>query len=123
MRGSTLIWAIASMIASAQQQPFAPDIPKVWHDEAMATFELPLATPGASPKHVPADYYYRIPVRKIYKSYPSFVAGRDPDEYRNWLKQQEPQILFDVAKLQTREDWVPAGKIVFEAPAVIGRPE
>jgi hypothetical protein len=39
-------------------------------DQAMATLEVPLADPIGSPKHVSADYYYRIPVRPIYKQYP-----------------------------------------------------
>jgi hypothetical protein len=28
----------------------------------------------ASPKHAPADYYYRIPVRPIYKQYPVYAT-------------------------------------------------
>src|SRR5262245_15448670 len=67
--------------AQKQAPAFAPDIhkvwpnvwpkiwPKVWDDREMADLELPLADPAASPKQVSADYYYRIPVRPIYKSY------------------------------------------------------
>jgi hypothetical protein len=35
----------------------------------------------------------------------------------DWLKQQEPEIVFDPAKLKTKEDWIAAGKLVFEAAA------
>ena len=42
-------------------------VPKMWDDEAMRTLEVPLANPIGSPKHAPADYYYRIPVRVVYK--------------------------------------------------------
>ena len=45
-------------------------IPRTWDDEEIARHEVPLAQPEASPKHVSSDYYYRIPVRPIYKSYP-----------------------------------------------------
>ena len=45
-------------------------IPKTWSDEALASLEMPLAEASASPVHVSSDYYYRIPVRPIYKSYP-----------------------------------------------------
>jgi hypothetical protein len=34
----------------------------------------------------------------------------------DWLKKQDPQILFDPAKLLTESDWIAAGKLVFEAP-------
>jgi hypothetical protein len=33
----------------------------------------------------------------------------------DWLKQQDPQIIFDPSKLRTKEDWIAAGKNVFEA--------
>ena len=48
---------------------FHPTIPRTWDDEQIATLELPLANPAGSPKHVSSDYYYRIPVRPIYKQY------------------------------------------------------
>ena len=42
-----------------------PVIPKTWDDEAVASLEVPLAEANASPVHIPADYYYRMPVRPI----------------------------------------------------------
>ena len=72
-----------------------PTIPKTWDDAAMATLELPLADPAASPKYPSAEYYYRIPVRPIYKSYPIYAPDREPPGYLDWLKQQEPVIIWD----------------------------
>jgi hypothetical protein len=43
-------------------------IPITQDDVAIATLEVPLADPAGSPKHVAVDYYYKIPVRPIYKS-------------------------------------------------------
>jgi hypothetical protein len=63
---------------SGQSQPGsvqAPVIPKTWDDQAIATLEVPLANPVGSPKHVSADYYYRIPVAPIYKSYPVYAPS------------------------------------------------
>ena len=108
----------------AAQKPataFAPAIPKVlpkvWDDREMADLELPLADPAASPKHVSAEYYYRIPVRPIYKSYPAYIPGKEPAGYQEWLKQQEPEVeVFDTAKLKTEADWIKAGEAVFDAP-------
>jgi hypothetical protein len=97
-----------------------PAIPKTWDDNAMASLEVPLAEVSASPKFPPADYYYRIPVRPIYKSYPVYVPGREPAGYIDWLKQQEPVIVWDNAghtpSLKTEADWIEAGEIVFDAP-------
>ena len=53
-------------------------IPRTWDDEEIARHEVPLARPEASPKHVSSDYYYRIPVRPIYRSYPVYAYGHEP---------------------------------------------
>jgi hypothetical protein len=86
----------------------------------MATLEVPLANPIGSPKHVSADYYYRIPVRPIYKSYPIYAPGHEPPGYMEWLKQQEPVLIWDdighIPTLQTEADWIKAGELVFNAP-------
>ena len=86
-------------VGRAPRDPFcvAPSV----FDEQMAALELPLADPSVSPKHVPADYYYRIPVRPIYKSYPVYAPGKEPQGYREWLKKQQPETVFDVSRLKT----------------------
>ena len=97
-----------------------PLVPKTWDDEATATLEVPLANLVGSPKHVSADYYYRIPVPPIYKSYPAYAPGHKPPGYSDWLKQLEPVIVWDEAghaqPLKTDADWIQAGEIVFDAP-------
>lgn len=94
----------------------SPAIPRVWDDAEIAGVELPLADPSASPKHISADYYYRIPVRPIYKSYPVYALGKEPPGYIEWLKKQEPEMAFDASALKTEEDWIKAGEVVFDAP-------
>src|SRR5271157_4038786 len=72
-----------------------PTVPRMWDDAAMATLEVPLADPVGSPKQVSAGYYYRIPVRPIYKQYPVYTPGHEPPGYMDWLKQKEPLIVWD----------------------------
>ena len=99
-------------------------IPKTWDDAAMATLEIPLADPIGSPRQVPGSYYYKIPVRPIYKSYPVYAPGHEPPGYMNWLKQQQPVIVWDdkghAPPLKTDADWVKAGEIVFDSPIGYG---
>ena len=78
---------------------FSVHVPRVWDDADMADVELPLADPMATPKHITAEYYYRIPVRPIYKSYPVYALGREPQGYQEWLNQQEPETLLDSWKI------------------------
>src|SRR5436190_805794 len=74
------------------QKRFA--VPATWDDTVMNRVELPLANPVGSPKHVSADYYYRIPVRPVYQQYPVYAPGREPAGYTEELKKKEPVIIW-----------------------------
>jgi hypothetical protein len=63
---------------------FSPAIPRVWDDAEMAGLQLPLVDSTASPKQVSSDYYYRIPVRTIYKHYPVYAPGQRPSKIELW---------------------------------------
>ena len=97
------------------KEKWSPKIPRTWDDEAMQSLEIPLAHPEVSPKYISSDFYYRIPVRPIYRSYPVYHPSKEPAEYMERLKQHEPQIIFDASKLKTERDWIGAGEIVFDA--------
>jgi hypothetical protein len=120
----SLIGAVAMLstagVCNRADRPFKPAIPKTWDDAAMATLEVPVANPIGSPKHVSADYYYKIPVRPIYRSYPVYAPGHEPPGYMDWLKQQEPEIIWGdkghALPLKTEADWIEAGETVFNAP-------
>ena len=109
----TVVLAAVALSATGRTQaphsiePAAePVIPRTWDDAVMPTLEVPLSHPVGSPKPVSADYYYKIPVRPIYKQYPVYAPGREPAGYMEWLRKQDPVILWDDAnhkpKLETR---------------------
>lgn len=106
-------WATTSIWA---QQPFHPEIPKTWDKAALTTLEVPHPDPRFSPVAVPVEYYYRVPVRPVYKTYPVYAPGREPSQYIEWLQKQEPQVIFEPARLLSEADWVKAGELVFDAP-------
>jgi hypothetical protein len=118
LAGSALI-VVCGAAAIARQPHDGTVIPRTWDDEAVARSLLPLADASASPKHVTTDEYYRIPVKPIYKGYPVYAPGREPAGYLDWLRQQEPAILWDgrghAPPLDTDGDWIRAGAIVFHA--------
>lgn len=119
---SWLLKLILLLPVGAQvRHPAVPSsVPRVWDDQAIATLEVPLANPVGSPKHISSEFYYRIPVRPIYKTYPVYAPGREPAGYMEWLKQREPEIVWDDAghkpRLRTQSDWIVAGEAVFDAP-------
>lgn len=130
--GPTLLVLISATAAyqgqSKQGEPeFHPSIPRTWDDAEMAELEVPLADPVGSPKHVPADVYYKIPVRPIYRQYPVYAPGREPAGYMDQLRQKEPVILWGGEEknanrppLRTERDWIRAGELAFDAPIVYG---
>jgi hypothetical protein len=111
-RGGCTILAI---VGTGAAQTFHPDIPRSWDDKEVARFELPLAQRDRSPRYLTAEEYYALKVRPIYRTYPVYIAGREPAGYIDGLKQKEPEIAFDASKLRTKEDWVRAGEVIFEA--------
>src|ERR1700693_4292142 len=70
-----LCWATTSILA---QHQFRPEIPKTWDTAALATLEVPHPDSRYSPVAVPVEYYYRVPVRPVYKTYPVYAPGREP---------------------------------------------
>jgi hypothetical protein len=94
---------------------FHPNIPRAWDDAAVQSMELPLAQRDRSPRYMTSAEYYALKVRPIYRSYPVYAPGREPAGYLESLKQKDPEIVFDAAKLRTKEDWIRAGKLVFES--------
>ena len=110
-----LLVVLMAMGSAGSGQSFQPEIPKVWDEEAVERFEVQLAQKDRSPRHMSSKEYYALKVRPIYKTYPMYEPGKEPKGYIEWLKQQEPEIVFDPAKLKTKTDWIAAGKLVFEA--------
>jgi hypothetical protein len=98
-----------------QQSAFHPDIPKAWDDIRVESMEVPLVQRDRSPRYMTSAEYYALRVRPIYRSYPVYAKGREPAGYIDSLKQKDPEIIFDPAKLHTKEDWIQAGKLVFES--------
>lgn len=120
---SMMFFAIGIGRPQEDSGSFHPAIPKTWDDAEIATLEVPLAIAASSPKHVSAGYYYRIPVRPIYKQYPIYPPGRGPAGYIDWLRRQEPVIVWGEDKngqryappLETKTDWIKAGELVFDS--------
>jgi hypothetical protein len=115
LAGSVFV-VLSQRKAHVNTSRFIPAIPRVWDDAEMAGLQLPLVQSNASPKQISSDYYYRIPVRTIYKNYPVYAPGKEPAGYLEWLKQQGPESALDVSTLKTEADWIRAGELVFDSP-------
>ncbi len=53
----------AVMVSAGVASQLTVSIPEFWSEELLHDYELPLATPENSPKHVSREYYYSLPER------------------------------------------------------------
>ena len=107
---------LSAVLLGADPTAYRPNIPKAWVEAELDQMDVPVSQPDYSQKAVSPDYYYRIPVTPIYKSYPVYAPGRAPAGYMEKLKHLAPELAFNPARLKTKEDWIRAGQIVFDAP-------
>jgi hypothetical protein len=119
----TLLLCLVVTGGVSTAQEFRPSIPRAWSDSETGSFELPLARPDSSPRYPPEKEYYAMPVRPVYRTYPFYAPDKEPPGYWESLQQKEPEVLFDPAKLKTKEDWIRAGELVFDQPIVFAPPQ
>ena len=108
--------AFALLLIVAWQGNRAKDyvatVPQSWVQREVDTFRLPLAGLGAPPKEISEKEYYALPEVNL-KTYPVYAPDKEPPNYLDWLKNQDPQPLVDASKLKTQADWIAAGREMF----------
>ena len=109
-------WLVGITCLSLLGAAWEPKIPRTWDDESLHGLELPIVGLDAPVTHISPDYYYSIPEAPIPKSYPVYAPEHEPAGYMEWLKQQEPAEAVDFSELQTKEDWIKAGRYIFDGP-------
>jgi len=108
---------VAAAVGAVSLEPAGrPVVPKTWDEQAIRAFDMPLADSTVIRTYMRADEYYSLPERPVYKSYAIYAPGREPAGYMEWLARQEPEVVFDAARLHTSEEWIQAGALVFDAP-------
>jgi hypothetical protein len=113
-------FVVATLSVFAHGTTAEQSVPRVWDADELERFEVPLAAAERSARHVSPDYYYRMAIRPIYKSYPIYAPGREPPGYLDWLERQDPEVVFNPEALRTDSDWIAAGESVFDAPIGYG---
>jgi cytochrome c553 len=114
-------WALlASILAAISAGQPRPTIPKAWEPDALKAMTLPVMGLKEAIKYPPADWYYRIPERQIYRGYPVYEPRKEPRGYMEWLTHQDPEIAFDPRKLTNEFDWIQAGESVFSSAKLDG---
>ena len=93
-------------------------IPKVWDMKRLHSMHLPFPDTSIKTNPVSEEYYYQLPERVAYKTYPFYMPGKEPKGYYEWLRKQEPEIIFNPADLKTDSDWIKAGETIYDLPII-----
>jgi hypothetical protein len=117
------VCALASLLAASgaqsqgaggiDRQSWSPEIPRVWDEDALADWALPLAALGRPPTHMTAAEYYALPEENL-RGYPVYMPELEPEDYRTQIERAKPQPLFEPETLHTKADWIAAGQRIFE---------
>ncbi len=109
-----LFLSILCLCSTAFLLSYNPIIPKVFTDKYLDGLLVPLADQSIEITHVPDSQYYALNETVIYKTYPLYLPGHEPEGYYEKLIEMEPRVVFNEDELKSEEDWVRAGELVYE---------
>lgn len=110
---------IAATVGAAAQTAVRTTAPRLWTDEALKTWALPIAGVNATPNFYSEAEYYAAPVTRELRTYPVYVKGREPAGYRETIRRRGPQRLIEIGRSRTEREWITAGRAVFEGMDLI----
>lgn len=114
----SLLFATGIASGQATTAPWKPKIPKAWSSRELAEWATPNAGLNLGPAHYSEEDYYRAPTDN-YRTYPVYAPGREPAGYWEMLQKIGPRALITRSTLQTKEEWINAGRDVFEQADLI----
>lgn len=112
-RAVLLVAALVTVAHPAAQPAQRSRAPKLWTDDALSSWALPIAGVNATPRFYSEAEYYAAPVDEL-RTYPVYVQGREPKGYRAQLLERGPQPLIEIGKSRTDAEWARAGLEVFD---------
>ena len=114
-RSIAVIFAAAALAAAtlAGQQAGRTRVPRIWTDEALKTWALPIAGVNGAPHFYTEAEYYAAPVDEL-RTYPVYVKGREPKNYREWMRKQGPKPLIEIGTSRTDAEWAAEGREIFD---------
>lgn len=94
-------------------------VPKVWTEENLKGLMLPVADSTVTITHLPDSLYYSLPEMVIYRTYPFYLPGTEPEGYWDSLMTAEPEIVFNATSDLTQKEWEQLGELVYDFPQEI----
>lgn len=119
---SAMSWISLLLLATALSSMYLlpkNDIPRTWDEEAIEALMLPLADTAVEVVPISADYYYQLPERHLYKTYPiRLLDSLDQARYLDSLRQLDPVEYDPDPQSLSEEELIALGEKVFHMPVV-----
>jgi hypothetical protein len=87
--------------------------PKVWDDSELADWAAPIAGLNVRPAFFTAREYYSVAGDNL-RTYPVYHPDREPPGYWQRLHRLKPEPLVDPSTIRTEQQWITAGRRVWE---------
>src|SRR5687768_8021350 len=94
---TTLIILIATISFNSTK---VSEIPKAWDMDALHSMHIPPPDTSVVMEPASEEYYYALPERIVYKTYPFYMPGKEPKGYFEWLREQKPEVTFNVEEMK-----------------------
>jgi mono/diheme cytochrome c family protein len=104
--------AAASTSCSESASPLI-EAPRIWNDRDLAEWAGPVAGLSVRPDHFSEAEYYAGPLAEWVRTYPVYFPGREPAGYWEMIQAQTPEPLITPGP-RSREEWIEAGRRVFD---------
>ena len=104
---------VGCLLRAMPTDTWKPEIPKTWDDAALADWATPVAGLNVRPTHISAREYDSLRVENL-RTYPVYFPGREPKGYWEMLQRVGPKPLIEPDTLTTENDWIEAGRRVFD---------
>lgn len=105
-------WILQGARPSAQERT-PSSVRRLWNAKDLADWAIPVAGINQTPRFYSEKEYYAAPVENL-RTYAVYHPRYEPKGYMDWLRKQGPQPLVEPDKLKTEEDWIEAGRRVFD---------
>ena len=106
---SPAFWPAPSFLA----QGVTGGVPITWDERALETWATPVAALNLRPGHFSRAEYEGAPVDNL-RTYPVYYPGREPAGYWDMLQTVGPKPLIEPASSRSQEEWIDAGRRVFD---------
>lgn len=112
LRGIPVAACLLFAVHVAAQRPGAHRAPRLWTDEALRTWALPIAGANATPNFYTESEYYAVPVSEL-RTYPVYVKDKEPAGYRDEILTRGPEPLIEPGQSRTDAEWAALGREIF----------